>query len=31
MSDARDALKALYIAFQSTNPDETISDTMLKH
>ena len=30
MSDARDALEALRIAFQSANPDETISDTTLK-
>ena len=30
MSDARDALEALHIAFQSADPDETISDTKLK-
>ena len=30
MSDARDALEALRIAFQSADLDETISDTTLK-
>ena len=30
MLDARDALEALRIAFYSADPDETISDTILK-
>ena len=31
MSDARDALEALHIAFQSADPDKTINDTMLNY